>query len=75
VVTQADATAKRQDVNQVVANFQRLVPATVTIPFDRAMVDGVLNFDRLATPTQRAWLAAAAAIARNLSNNPLPAES
>jgi len=36
------------------------------IPFDPAMVDGVLRYGSLRPSAQRAWLAAGAAVARGL---------
>jgi len=36
------------------------------VPFDPAMVDGVLRHGSLRPATQRAWLAAGAAVARGL---------
>jgi MinD-like ATPase involved in chromosome partitioning or flagellar assembly len=66
VVTQADAKAKKHDVEQVVNNFRHLVPQVVSIPYDPAMVDGILSFDSLRHETQRAWLSAGAAVAHGL---------
>lgn len=37
-----------------------------TIPFDPAMVDGVLRYDALRPNSRRAWLAAGAAVTRGL---------
>jgi MinD-like ATPase involved in chromosome partitioning or flagellar assembly len=66
VVSQADPTAKPSDLARVAAGYQALTRATVTIPFDPAMVDGLLRYASLKPETQRAWLAAAAAVARGL---------
>ncbi|WP_230207799.1 hypothetical protein [Microlunatus sp. Gsoil 973] len=66
VVSQADPTARPADLARVAAGYQALTRATVTIPFDPAMVDGLLRYGSLKPETQRAWLAAAAAVARGL---------
>ncbi|ALD65263.1 ATPase [Arthrobacter sp. LS16] len=66
VVTQADSKATAADVKRVADGYQTLARDEVTIPFDPAMVDGILRYDALRPSTQRAWLAAGAAIARGL---------
>jgi len=66
VVTQADPKATDADIRHVADGFGALAREVVTIPFDPALVDGVITFDALRDATQRAWLAAAAAIARGL---------
>lgn len=66
VVTQADSKAPAVDVQRVAAGYESLARAAVTIPFDPAMVDGLLRHGSLRANTQRAWLAAAAAIAEGL---------
>lgn len=66
VVTQADQTAPAKDLARVADGYRALVREAVTIPFDPAMVDGLLRSDALRAATQRAWLAAAAAVARGL---------
>ncbi|GAB3918942.1 hypothetical protein GCM10027613_21820 [Microlunatus endophyticus] len=66
IVSQADPVAKPTDLARVAAGYQALTRATVTIPFDPAMVDGHLRYGALKPETQRAWLAAAAAVARGL---------
>ncbi|WP_454293252.1 MinD/ParA family ATP-binding protein [Salana multivorans] len=66
VISQADPKATRADVERVVTGYQTLARETITIPFDPAMVDGVLRFGSLRRTTQRAWLDAAAAVARGL---------
>lgn len=62
--------AREKDVNpsaaEIASGFSSWVPAVVTIPYDPAMVENVLRFDSLASSTQRAWLRAAAAVARQL---------
>lgn len=64
VVSQADPKATAEDVAHVVSGYQSLAREVVRIPFDREMVDGHLRLRALAAPTQRAWLSAAAAVAR-----------
>lgn len=66
IVTQADSTAPTASVIRVANGYQEMTRETVTIPFDPAMVDGLLRYDSLRPPTRRAWLAAAAAVARGL---------
>ena len=64
VVSQADPKASPADVADVVGGYSSLAREVVAIPFDREMVDGHLRLRALADPTQRAWLSAAAAVAR-----------
>lgn len=66
VVTQADSKATAADVKRVADGYKTLARDVATIPFDPAMVDGILRYDALRPATQRAWLAAGAAVARGL---------
>ena len=66
VVTQADSKASPTDIKRVADGYQSMASAVITIPFDPAMVDGLLRYGSLRTATQRAWLSAAAAAARRL---------
>ncbi|WP_257479091.1 MinD/ParA family ATP-binding protein [Acidipropionibacterium jensenii] len=66
VVTQADPKAHSADVQRVANGYRELARDAITIPFDPAMVDGVLRYGSLRPATQRAWLAAGAAVARGL---------
>lgn len=66
VVTQADSKATAADVQRVADGYKTLARDVATIPFDPAMVDGILRYDALRPSTQRAWLAAGACIARGL---------
>jgi len=66
VVTQADSKAAPADVDRVATGYRQLAREAVTIPYDPAMVDGLLHYGSLRPTTQRAWLAAAAAVARGL---------
>lgn len=64
VVSQADPKATPADVDHVVSGYRTLARDVVNIPFDHEMVDGHLRFGALGKRTQRAWLAAAASVAR-----------
>jgi MinD-like ATPase involved in chromosome partitioning or flagellar assembly len=64
VVSQADPKATPADVEHVVGGYRSLAREVVSIPFDHEMVDGHLRFGALGKRTQRAWLAAAASVAR-----------
>ncbi|OBA48300.1 AAA family ATPase [Kocuria sp. ICS0012] len=66
VVTQADSKAPPADVARVADGYRVIAREAVTVPFDPAMVDGLLRYGSLRPGTQRAWLAAAAAVARGL---------
>lgn len=66
IVTQADPKAQPGDVQRVANGYRDLARAVATIPFDPAMVDGILRYGSLRPTTQRAWLAAGAAVARGL---------
>lgn len=66
VISQADPSARAADVQRIVSGYNSLVRATATIPFDAAMVDGILSYGSLRPATQRAWLAAAASVAAGL---------
>lgn len=66
VVSQADPKATRGEIDHVVDGYRSLAREVVSIPFDHEMVDGHLRFGALAKGTQRAWLSAAAAVARGL---------
>lgn len=65
VVSEArtDAAAKAQTI---ATGFGPLVRSAVVIPYDPSMVGGLLRFDSLRPATQRAWLHAAAEVARGL---------
>ena len=66
VVTQADPRASKTDITNIVTGYDELAREVVTIPHDPAIVDGILQWDSLRPSTQRAWLRAAAAVARGL---------
>src|SRR5690606_31104684 len=66
IVTQADPKAQPSEVQRVANGYADLARAVATIPIDPAMVDGILRYGSLRPTTQRAWLAAGAAVARGL---------
>ena len=66
VVSQADPRATSANISTVVNGFTSLAREVATIPHDPQMVEGWLNVAALRPATQRAWLGAAAAVARGL---------
>ena len=64
VVSQADR--EEASAATIAAGFDGLARAAVTIPYDKAMRAPWLRFDNLSPATQRAYLAAAAAVAGGL---------
>ncbi|GAB3306075.1 AAA family ATPase [Pseudoclavibacter terrae] len=66
VVNQANAKSSRADLELVASGYRSLVRAVATIPFDPAMVDGILRYGSLRASTRRSWLSAGAAVARGL---------
>lgn len=66
VVSQADPRATTANIKTVVDGFTSLAREVATIPHDPQMVEGWLNVAALRASTQRAWLGAAAAVARGL---------
>ncbi|GAB3175778.1 hypothetical protein GCM10027059_49690 [Myceligenerans halotolerans] len=64
LVSQADPKATPAELRQVVRGYRNLAREVVTVPFDPGMVDGRLSLRSLRPATQRAWLAAGAAVAR-----------
>lgn len=64
IVSQADREAK--DAATIAAGFNGLARAAVTVPYDPALAATWLRLDALSEPSRRAWLAAAAQIARGL---------
>ena len=66
IVSQADPGASADETRRVVAGFSGIAHAVATIPYDPAMIGGQLRYDNLRPATQRAWLAAAATVARGL---------
>jgi MinD-like ATPase involved in chromosome partitioning or flagellar assembly len=66
IVSQADPNATSTQLRTVADGYARVTRDVVTIPHDPAMVDGILRYDALRPSTQRAWLSAGAAVARQL---------
>lgn len=54
----------KQEAARIAEGFAPLVRDVVRVPYDPALVRGHIQFDALRPATQRAWLAAAAAVAR-----------
>lgn len=53
-------------VRHIAQGFESLVREVIVIPYDPAMESGVIHYDALRPATQRAWLAATAAVAHRL---------
>ncbi|MBO1740748.1 ParA family protein [Leifsonia sp. TF02-11] len=67
VLTQAER-GTNAEVQRIADAFAPLVRAVQVIPFDPALKSGPLRFDALRPATQRAWVAAGAAIAAGLQS-------
>lgn len=52
----------REEAARIAEGFQPLVRDVVRVPYDPALVNGIIRYDALRPQTQRAWLAAAAAV-------------
>jgi MinD-like ATPase involved in chromosome partitioning or flagellar assembly len=52
------------EARRIAAGFEPLVRAVVTVPYDQALKAGRIRHTALKPATQRAWLAAAAAVAK-----------
>jgi MinD-like ATPase involved in chromosome partitioning or flagellar assembly len=67
VVIVSEAEAKDTSIaNAYAEDFRPYVRDVVVVPFDPALKNGVIRHDALRSNTQRAWLAAAAAVSRGL---------
>lgn len=66
VISQSVSDVPKSDLTNKVNSFKPLAREVVAIPYDPAMVDGSLTYEALRPCTQRAWLAAGAAVARGL---------
>lgn len=66
VVSQSNSTSPKSAVERVRNGFEPLARSAVSIPYDPAMVRGLLRYNALNKTTQRAWLHAAAEVARGL---------
>lgn len=69
VISQADPKATRAELAAVASGYETLVRQAVQIPHDTALVDGQISYESLRPSTQRAWLAASAAVAGGLSRS------
>lgn len=54
----------KQEARRIADGFEPYVRSVVCIPYDPALVNGPIRYDALRPETQRAWLEAAAAVAR-----------
>jgi MinD-like ATPase involved in chromosome partitioning or flagellar assembly len=54
----------REEATRIAEGFKPLVRDVIRVPYDPALVNGVIQYDALRPETQRAWLAAAAAVAK-----------
>ena len=52
----------REEAARIAEGFKPLVRDVVRVPYDPALVNGIIRYDALRPQTQRAWLAAAAAV-------------
>lgn len=66
VIVSQRTPGRDRNIDRIVKGLTPLVREVVRIPFDPALVSGVISFDALRPETQRAWLRAAAAVARGL---------
>ena len=53
----------KDEAERIAKGFEPFVRAVVRIPYDPALVNGPIRYEALQPATQRAWLAAAAAVA------------
>ncbi|MFJ4210737.1 chromosome partitioning protein ParA [Paenarthrobacter sp. NPDC089675] len=54
----------KAEAQRIADGFEPFVGAVVRIPYDPALVNGPIRYEALQPATQRAWLAAAAAVAK-----------
>jgi len=54
----------REEAARIAEGFKPLVREVVRVPYDPALVNGIIRYDALRPATQRAWLSAAAAVAQ-----------
>ncbi|HEV7183986.1 MAG TPA: ATPase, partial [Leifsonia sp.] len=66
IVSQSEKTGTLTDARKVAAGFETLARRSVSVPFDRSIHGGRLEYGALAPATRRAWLRAAAAVAEGL---------
>ncbi|GAA1751014.1 MinD/ParA family ATP-binding protein [Aeromicrobium alkaliterrae] len=68
IVSQADPKASKADVARVTSGYRDIARDAIAIPFDPAIVDGHLHYGALREFTQRALLAACAAVAKGFAS-------
>lgn len=66
VIVSEEQKGRRDAALAHAEKFREYVREVVIIPFDEALTDGVIRHDALQPATQRAWLAATAAVAKGL---------
>ena len=66
IVSQSDRNGTDNQARTVAEGFSQLARAAVTIPYDPALRKGQIRYESLKPVAQRAWLAAAAAVADGL---------
>lgn len=66
VIVSQRTPGKDPNMGRIVQGFRDLDLDVVTIPYDPALQTGVIRYDSLRPATQRAWLRAAATVARGL---------
>ncbi len=66
IVSQSDRNGTAAQATAIADGFSHLARAAATIPYDAALLKGRMRFGLLKPGTQRAWLAAAAAVADDL---------
>jgi MinD-like ATPase involved in chromosome partitioning or flagellar assembly len=66
VIVSQKAPGQHKDAENTAAQFAEYVRETVIIPYDPALVSGVIRFGALQPATRLAWLKAAAAVAKGL---------
>ena len=66
VVVSCWKPADMVEAQRIAGLFEPLVRSVVIVPFDNALKAGRIRFDAMHPTTQRAWLAAAAAVGRGL---------
>lgn len=66
IVSQSEKSGTFSSAQTIADGFTPLSRRAVSIPFDMAMHGGKLRYESLGSVTQRAWLAAAAAVAEGL---------
>ncbi len=66
VITQADPKDATSNVASITNGFTQFTQNVAVIPYDPAMAEGALQWEALRPSTRRAWLSAAATVARQL---------